>query len=125
MTQSKHTPGKLIDGYNPLMGSLPQPRKITPGPWRIECSQDELLHTGCHTIGERPCISIWAPVDGGFYHEIALVSHDDLANARLIAAAPELLEALKHLLHRYEYDRPRDDAGSQQARAAIAKATQG
>ena len=118
MTQSKH------------MGSLPQLRRITPGPWRIEYAQDELLHTGCHTIGERPCISIWAPVDGGFYHEIALVSHDDLANARLIAAAPELLEALESAAQWCEHNgcgvgRTAEMPWLQDARAAIARATQG
>jgi hypothetical protein len=73
----------------------------TPGPWRIEKQQDELLHSRMHVIGERPTVSIWAAgkyASGGFYHEIALVADNDFANARLIAAAPELLQMVECLM---------------------------
>jgi hypothetical protein len=47
-----------------------------------------------------PDIQIWAGQDGGFYRPIAVLpmaegDTTDEANARLIAAAPELLAALK------------------------------
>jgi hypothetical protein len=52
------------------------------------------------------------------------------ANARLIAAAPDLLEALMAALERipneHDFDHtPSDDAVRDQARAAVAKATGG
>ena len=50
----------------------------------------------------------------------------DLANARLIAAAPELLEALKAVTatEMFMPDHPQRQAAYKTARAAIAKATQ-
>jgi len=54
----------------------------TPGPWR-------------YTIAEYGCTTIWADK-----HPIAIVYSCDekKANAALIAAAPDLLAALKYLL---------------------------
>jgi hypothetical protein len=45
------------------------------------------------------------------------------ANARLIAAAPELLEALTHILSEYDAPNTLNDTTFRTARAAIAKAT--
>ena len=46
------------------------------------------------------------------------------ANARLIAAAPDLLDALEFVMNRL-VDKHEDDIAAQKARAAIAKATGG
>lgn len=64
---------------------------------------------------------IWSARTGkGFAHTVGL-SHDaDEANARLIAAAPELLEALCDMVSDHE---DLSEATLQFARAAIAKAT--
>ena len=83
--------------------------KHTPGPWVVDAAQYGYIITA----------------KGGAY-DIAVVrdigNEDNKANARLIAAAPELLAALKRatdLLARYDHD----DAW-RQARAAIAEAEQ-
>jgi len=58
----------------------------------------------------------------GFVAEV----HDPLygeANARLIAAAPDLLEACRHVLAVYDPDLP--DRMLKQVRAAVVKAIQG
>jgi hypothetical protein len=93
--------------------------KHTPAPWGIEIAADGLNKwVGCSrysvaTIAELP-------------NQVNIGEAD--ANARLIAAAPELLEALTNLcglaekrpgsLHEYK-------AAVDSARAAIAKATGG
>ena len=46
------------------------------------------------------------------------------ANARLMAAAPDLLDALEFVMNRL-VDKHEDDIAAQKARAAIAKATGG
>lgn len=87
--------------------------KHTPGPWNVN--------------DERG-------IDGNIYIEdalgvVAIVT--DEANARLIAAAPELLEALKVLTHGYSevgnlyHDVSRKDISAAwvKARALVAKAT--
>lgn len=80
--------------------------KHTPAPWK----QDGLY--------------IDAP-DGSL---IATVNSEDSIenefNGKLIAAAPELLEALKECLERLEMDYPADNPRITQAKKAIKKATE-
>lgn len=89
--------------------------KHTPGPWRIRLD-------GAEPVGEKGnfepiggcgcCGSPWANAD---------TEEENNANARLIAAAPELLEALNLIASEH-----RDDAAvwmRSVARAAIAKTT--
>lgn len=83
----------------------------TPGPW------------SCERIWDTPASRIHARVDGGV--PIALAEAFTMrapgekeANARLIAAAPDLLEALRGVLR--VADRATDEFDA--ARAAIAKA---
>ena len=73
-----------------------------------------------------------ARIDGGMLQEVASCGPTEnpaqqAANARLIAAAPELLEALKLALeywrHRQQRYKNRSPVWVQAARAAIAKAT--
>jgi hypothetical protein len=89
--------------------------KFTPGPWEVT---DE---TCAHVIrgADAPCVSngttfrfrpFVASIWGG-YHE---------ADARLIAAAPELLEALELVMDRL-VDKHETDEAAVMARAAIAK----
>ena len=89
--------------------------KHTPGPWQVNSRDD---HQVCDCDGERRGCSPIAQIVRRF---------DDAttrrANARLIAAAPELLAALQALIDRGLEHRlsgfPEVDA----ARAAITKAT--
>ena len=83
--------------------------KHTPGPWRLDRAR-ALIPLDKHT---------WAEAYGGTE-----------ANARLIAASPELLDALEAMLsHTAELDPmqgywpEKDVSAVKQARAAIAKAT--
>lgn len=79
-----------------------------------------------------PWIAWHAPDDGGEYAiraatgiHVALTvgnTRTETANARLIAAAPELLEALKETLMLLQTFSP-EGSGVESARAAIAKAT--
>lgn len=93
----------------------------TPGPWSI--SQSRGLYSGearnlytvsgaCGTICTTPNPSV----------------ADNAANARLIAAAPELLDAMREMLRQFadheQYDEDGyDTAAINKARAAIARAT--
>jgi hypothetical protein len=95
--------------------------KHTPGPWGYFCHHPE----GSWHIGASP--TTYAKGDP----TIANLGQigDQGANARLIAAAPELLEALEAMLsHTADLDpmqgyRPEEDFSAvKQARAAIAKA---
>jgi len=76
----------------------------TPGPWRVEATA---YRNQPHIVNE----------DGAF------VADTDAHNARLIAAAPELLAALEACLAVPNKNRP--DYIWDNARAAIAKATGG
>lgn len=94
----------------------------TPGPWKIK---------GADIVGERyvcelfnwsvePCAPQYSEINAAFEAE-----HN--ANARLIAAGPELLEALKQATRELERIDGGDDANPSLevidiARAAIAKA---
>ena len=67
-------------------------KKFTPGPWNVE---KENIHIGsiatCHGDKEDGYYEVWTSnwMDSGI---------DQKANANLIAAAPELLEALEDLV---------------------------
>ena len=93
----------------------------TPGPWTVDWSDDgPLIHTGDLMI---------ASVSGSTEH-IKVRGIDEQtteANASLIAAAPDLLEALERLLEHGERHNMYHEAGKDadivnQARSAIAKA---
>ena len=85
--------------------------KHTPGPWGIYFnSQDDFV--------VRKMFD-----DGTESHAVARV-HSGAANARLIAAAPDLLDALKCLVGWFDDDRMNGaEKQIKKARAAIRKAT--
>ena len=94
--------------------------KHTPGPWWADVGDEE-----ADRAYQWPVImSSTREIVGteGFYGDI----EEDIANAILAAAAPELLEALKSLVHSLdESDLIHDDQRQAFAasKAAIAKAT--
>lgn len=110
--------GKIADAQIAEMskenGTLPQ-AGYTPGPWQVEGND-----------GDR---GAWVRMSDG--KTLAGIFGIGLGNARLIAAAPELLAALKALLERYtalvncgdcgHWD-PETEADVIQARAVLAKA---
>jgi len=88
--------------------------KHTPGPWYVGCEDED---TGEIEVisGVRPYVCLVLP---GAIDEVTP------ANARLIAAAPELLEALTEIVTAADGDGWKKlDATFAGARAAIAKAT--
>ena len=109
-------------------------RAHTPGPWGLaQYAKGAALPI---PFIEHKTIAVFS--DGARQGDVAYMQHglwgDDqaLANARLIAAAPELLEALQELVAEWDARHAAEDhrsgytldtAGIAMARAAIAKAT--
>ncbi|HEP9635415.1 TPA: hypothetical protein VDW08_003767 [Pseudomonas aeruginosa] len=86
--------------------------KHTPGPWEIERYSDGLIQI----VGD---VRIVSDDEENVTTVVEAVSRGDEANARLIAAAPELLDALVALVECEQTTPELWEA----ARAAIAKAT--
>jgi hypothetical protein len=99
-------------GYPPLADCEPL---HTPGPWRIEITDTGFRITHSNS-GLRSHIAT--------LHEAALCEEhgDTFANARLISAAPEMLDALQTVCDAYG---ERDTLLMAQVRAALAKAKWG
>ena len=93
----------------------------TRGPWISEgVVQGRPPDAGCGVIASDDDIKISNPSRGIIAwanRSVNRTNAETLANARLIAAAPDLLKALKDILA--PYDDPRD---YKTARAAVAKA---
>lgn len=95
--------------------------KHTPGPWRVVESIDGYFAGRKTTVkaGNLRVLSPWQHRPHPEFDEFE-------ANARLIAAAPELLDALQSLLARVSSDIIANQCWHEEqraARAAIAKAT--
>ena len=82
----------------------------TPGPWFVTTQDD-------YPTGEVSADPM------GVRHIVTTYCDDAKANARLIAAAPELLAALGRLLESGDVLDAADAGALKQARAAIARAT--
>ena len=78
----------------------------TPGPWRTDVRDPAFVNYDVRTDDTIICTM-----------GIEMPTEEEAANARLIAAAPELLEALEDLVNMWSA------ANMVKARAAIAKAT--
>lgn len=95
--------------------------KCTPGPWKVRkhwCDKDAFEVYPAR--GRKPKVGQWSAVC-----EVGWASGGESAkaNANLISAAPELLEALERLLASGDVRDSADAGAMKQARAAIAKAT--
>ena len=106
---------------------MSSPRQHTPGPWSLSASFDRVERRVQH--GDNPPL-VWGIASGiNSAHPDYLPRAEQIANARLIAAAPDLLAALEDILARYEsagvqcYPEARREVIA--ARAAIARATTG
>ena len=89
---------------------------FTPGPWLFDDEHEEVTSEARRRKG----LTRIATVNLGWSEPF---NSEQNANARLIAAAPDLLEALKALLERYALAIGNEGIECYQARAAIAKAT--
>jgi len=106
---------------------------FTPGPWKLETVQTQI--GCCHKIGDFPSTSsrknhACVYVDGyGPYQTTDPRPAELLANARLIAAAPDLLEACQAFLARYHNHMVNADLLfsdiAEKATAAVSKALEG
>jgi hypothetical protein len=107
--------------------------KHTPGPWK----HGETTMTRGRIYGDGLLVATLDPpqldvVDGEFPNQAAIQEEVAMkeADARLIAAAPEMLEALSDLVENFDgvigvHDLERGSRLRDTARAAIAKATGG
>lgn len=98
--------------------------KGTPGPWAVTESTDEVAVAMGTAIGspyEYTCGHVWM-TEGAYWGEAC---QEDIANAHLIAAAPELLGALQELHAAWCELQNSEDGVAVDARAAINKALGG
>lgn len=97
--------------------------KNTPGPWAVhpeECDRPYIRVRGTQLGTRHKVANVLTPVYEGVH---AREAEETRANARLIAAAPELLAALQNMLSRFGGATAKETPAEKQARAAIAKAT--
>jgi hypothetical protein len=87
--------------------------KHTPGPWQVFTTKDGTRFIG---IGDADGVGVTDPRFG-----LWRGGQEREANARLIAAAPDLLEALKWAIERLDLLAEQSDR-AETARAAIIKA---
>ena len=94
----------------------------TPGPWRVILDDTGGPFTGWPSVSASDQLDCSIVHRAGFKQEYwgDLSQREAIANARLIAAAPDLLEALQHLMVAHGEQL---DYAFQQAQDAIAKAT--
>ena len=95
--------------------------KHTPGPWNIGSSDLPVSGMSVHG-GNRQHTTIARLVDSSL---VGMPFDENYANARLMSAAPDMLEALKRLeaVYRVSHSAKTRADCWRQARAAIAKAT--
>lgn len=98
--------------------------KHTPGPWLTDRNN---VHTGQIAIVHHCTGNDWVEIWSDKWFKTGMCESEQEANARLIAAAPNLLEALQAIVSSLS---DQDDEGLIEhaqpmidARAAIAKAT--
>lgn len=95
-------------GHEPSQSSLSRPvgdhpiAQFTPGPWRTEIDNVFAGPDDYRSIYIADCAPLGGPVDG---------EPTTIANASLIAAAPELYEALRELLVAVRFADPPKDYG--------------
>jgi hypothetical protein len=97
--------------------------KHTPGPWRADVdtnAQDDMRHGVVADCNDLWVAALYRSGTSPINEHSSEAEAEVAANARLIAAAPELLAALRVMLAHQMND---ITAECDQARAAIAKAT--
>lgn len=95
----------------------------TPGPWVAETSLGYTRSAGIFA-GKNLVATACAGIPSG-HLPADITEQEALANARLIAAAPELLDALMLAVRQNEHDMVMTGEELRQCLAAISKATGG
>lgn len=96
--------------------------KGTPGPWKClrEEANKHYIRVSGTKVGERFAVAnVLTPTYDDIHEREA---KETRANAQLISAAPELLQALQNMVESYQYEASPDNPALLQAHAAIAKA---
>lgn len=70
--------------------------KHTPGPWKVSDDVDETVWVSAKAQDNVICDIVGRIWD--FEAKTSQITDEDIANARLIAAAPEMLEALENIV---------------------------
>ena len=113
-------PADLSRASASSQSSIPS-ASYTPGPWKVADKSYGWDHFAA-VVTEGPN----GPLIANCHIAALSRSHEQTgADARLIAAAPELLEALQLVWETYGFDPSIDSSVWQTVRAAIAKATGG
>ncbi|MDM2960398.1 hypothetical protein [Citrobacter sp. CK202] len=99
--------------------------KGTPGVWGVSHGSASDSSTACIEITSTESLHEVAylqstPSNIGSYEPTSF--ERTIANAHLIAAAPDLLEALHNMVEAYQHEASIDNPALLEARAAIAKA---
>ena len=97
------------------MGEAERQQRYTPGPWRAKGQEVK----GVMGVGVAFCGESSTHGSDGSYR---VGPKEAESNARLTAAAPELLEALEDLVHQVDRDNKPEWLDLDEAKAAIAKA---
>lgn len=94
--------------------------KHTPGPWEINYNGtiNHIKSIAEHPQGMTPTIARFDPNLCGY----SITAEEGLANARLMAAAPDLLECVEAMIAEYEEGREPCFDIREKCRDAIAKA---
>jgi hypothetical protein len=93
--------------------------KFTPGPWEVEFMADR---DGDWFSIEAPMVGRSGTVADTYNRDHVIEADEDRANARLMAAAPDLLEACMAMVATFHDHLDRDESSLAMAREAIAKA---
>jgi len=97
--------------------------KHTPGPWVVHQRPREPYEHGHHVTTEDGLTICSVTYQLPSRTPMGVEETKRIANARLIAAAPDLLEALSGCVEHMEHSTPQGQAAYEAARTAIAKAT--
>lgn len=119
MTQERRRDGNEYSDHAPLERALKKQTQHTPGPWRVDQNNYSVSSSAGRFVAFAATTT----------QSVGIISPEMKANARLIAAAPDLLAAAEAMLDRLEtnngglaLDPVQQRGWAERFRTAIAKA---